>query len=133
MSPVTTSASLATAPRSPTESSETGICSFPLKVKGAWIRSSEWVLTLTRFSSGLTRPERTLNKLILPTWRSTTVFQTQASGGPSGSGGTSVKPPPASTVTGGRSMGEGPISQMNVASRSTAICLDADPHTTGNT
>ena len=37
------------------------------------------------------------------------------------------------TVTGGRSAGDGPISQMKSARRSTPTPVTAEPHTTGNT
>ena len=49
------------------------------------------------------------------------------------SGATSTSVSPAFTVTGGRSVGDGPISQMKSASRSMATSLVAEPTTTGNT
>ena len=42
-------------------------------------------------------------------------------------------PSPACTVTGGRSSGDGPTSQMSWARRSMPISLAADPQVTGKT
>ena len=69
-----------------------------------------------------------------PTWRSAMVLNTQASGWPSGSGRDLHRGAvPASTSTGGRSSGDGPISQMKSARRSMPTRAVAEPHTTGNT
>ncbi len=61
------------------------------------------------------------------------VLKTVTSGSAASSGSTSTSTSPAVTVTGGRSRGDGPISQMKSASRSMATSAVAEPHTTGNT
>jgi hypothetical protein len=78
------------------------------------------------------RVVQVLNTEIWPYW-SAMVLNTWATGSPSGSGLTSMVRLPAVTSAGGRSRGDGPISQMKSARRSTAMSAAAEPHTTGNT
>ncbi len=86
----------------------------------------------TSCSSAFTVPDSTLNSESCPTYGSAIVLNTKASGWPPASGATSVSVSPARTVT-GRSAGDGPISQMKSARRSTATPVTAEPHTTGKT
>ncbi len=88
---------------------------------------------LTSWSSVLIVPDSTLNSESWPTYGSAIVLNTKARGWPEASGFTSVSVSPARTVTGGRSEGDGPISQRKSARRSTPTPVTADPHTTGNT
>ena len=116
-SPVVVSASFATAAMSPAGTSETGSCSLP-RMSVSWCRrSSCMVRPLTNVASAFTVPCSTLNRFTCPTYGSTMVLNTNATGGPS----------PASAV------GAGPSSTMNVARRSTPTSLVALPHSTGNT
>ena len=76
-------------------------------------------------------PDSTLNSESCPTKGSAMVRNTYASGCPASSAVTSTCWSPAVTVT-GRSAGDGPISQMKSASRSTPTPVTAEPSTTGN-
>ena len=81
-------------------------------------RSSCIVRPLTRVASAFTVPCSTLNRFTCPTYGSTIVLNTNATGGPS----------PRRAAA-----GAGPSSAMKCASRSTPISLVALPHSTGNT
>ena len=116
-SPVVVSASLATAAMSPAGTSDVDSCSLP-RITESWCsRSSCMVRPFTSVASAFTVPCSTLNRFTCPTYGSTMVLNTNATGGPS-------------PAAGGR---RGPSSVMNDASRSTPISLVALPHSTGNT
>ena len=61
VSPVAVADSLATAAMSPAGTLVTGSCSLPRIANSPWSRSSAPVRGLTRWSSGLTVPDSTLN------------------------------------------------------------------------
>ena len=118
-SPVDVSLSFATAAMSPAGTSAVDSCSFPRMTESWWSRSSDTVRLLTSDASVLIDPCRTLNRFTRPTYGSTIVLNTNATGGAAESTSSDV--------------GAGPSCTTNEARRSTPMSLVPLPHSTGNT
>ena len=134
VSPVRVSASLATAAMSPAGTSVSCSCSLPRMVKRPCSRSSVPVRGLISVRVG---PEGARQHLEERDLADVGVGDGLEDEGQRLAGGVGRHlrrcRRPASTVTGGRSSGDGPISQMKSARRSMPISLVADPQTTGKT